>query len=79
VTDDWTAMVERLDHLDPNRDSLIVKVRRNITREQAEQIKAAIHRELPRIKVLIFAGDYDVIVVKKRRARTLVRAMRKRR
>jgi phosphopantetheine adenylyltransferase len=74
---DWTAKVERLDHFDPARDALIVKVERNLTAQDAADIKSRIRAHMPQIEVLIFGKGYEVVIVKKRRAKTLVRAMRK--
>jgi hypothetical protein len=77
VSENWTALVERLDKIDPTSDGLIVKVSHRITADQAQRIKDTIRAEMPKLKVLIFAEGYEVVVVKKRRLRTLIKAGRR--
>jgi hypothetical protein len=71
MSENWTATVQRLN---PVTDVLIVKVHHRIDQQQAHEIRAKVQELLPDIKVLVLDQGIDTVVIKKRRAKTLVRA-----
>ena len=75
MSENWKAEVVRLN---PATDVLVVKVRGRLNQDRAWVIKRQINEVLPEIQVLIFDESAELVVVRKTRTKTLVRAMRQR-
>jgi hypothetical protein len=76
MSTNWTATVQRIN---PATDVLVVKVQHRIDQQQAHDIRQQVRAILPDIKVLVLDQGIETVVIKKLRAKTLVRAAKVRR